>query len=75
MGIKFIPDQEILNKIKDMAQDGCTISQIAAWTNKSRGCIKNLLINYNISLAPSSKNKMGKIYMEQKQDNKIKRTI
>lgn len=62
MGVKYIPTEEILQKIKEMAADGCTQSQIAALIGKDRCCVKRLLKDYQIKLEPSVRNRSGRKY-------------
>lgn len=62
MGKKYIPTTEILDKIKDIANDGGTLSQIAVIINKDRSCVKRLLKDYNITLKPSTLNRKGRKY-------------
>ncbi len=62
MGVRYVPTEEILQRIKDMAADGCTQSQIAALIGKDRSCVKRLLKDYHIQLEPSAKNRAGRKY-------------
>ncbi len=60
---KFIPTEEQLDRIKDLAKQGETLSAISLYLDKDRCCIKRLLKEYNIVLTPSNKNKAGKKYI------------
>ena len=60
MGVKFVPTDEQLAHIKELAAAGETMSTIAFYIKKDRCCVKRLLQDYSIELNPSAKNKMGK---------------
>lgn len=62
MGVKYIPDNKTLEKIKDMANDGCTITQISALVGRERGTIKRVLNDYKIKIKPTSTNRKGRKY-------------
>ena len=60
MGVKYIPTDEEIIRMRELAAKGSTMSTIAVYLGKDRCCIKRLLDVYNIIVKPSSENKKGR---------------
>lgn len=59
---KYIPTEEEINKLKEMASEGLTLTNMSEYINHTRECVKRILSEYNIELKPSPENRSGRKY-------------
>ena len=59
----YIPNENELKRIKQMASEGQTLSAIAIMINHDRSTVKRLLKLHNIELKPTPKNRQGKTFI------------
>lgn len=73
MGIKRIPTEKELQKIRDMASKGCARTHIAEELCMDRSTIYRILKEYDIELKPSALNKKGsKIKWNLEKENRFR---
>lgn len=46
---KYIPTEEEINKLKEMASEGLTLTNMSEYINHTRECVKRILSELNLS--------------------------